>query len=74
MCEIVLECNLPKMKEKNAGKNKRRRKQGKRVKTSHWRGDLTKEMKQYAADDASCAIDIWNKTHMSINLIVSSIT
>lgn len=62
LCEAVLEQNLPKIKERNARKNKRMRINGRRVKTSHWRRDeLTKDMKRYAADDSSSAIDIWNK-------------
>ena len=60
MCESVLGRRLPKMKEQNAKKNKKKRKKGKKVKTSHWRrDDLTKDMKDYAADDASCSIDVW---------------
>ena len=62
MCAAVLERNLPKLKEKGARKKKEMRKKGRRVKTAHWRrDDLTQEMKQYAADDVSCAIDIWLK-------------
>ena len=61
MCATVLKQDLPKLKEKNAKRKKEQRKRGKRNKTSHWRrDDLTKEMKEYAANDVSCAIDIWN--------------
>ena len=66
MCEVVLDRHLPKMKERNARGKRNRRERGKRVKTSHWRrGELTKDMKQYAADDASSAIDTWNKAHLN---------
>ena len=62
MCANVLERDLPKLKEKGAKRKKEKRKKGKHIKTSHWRRDeLTKEMKKYAADDASCAIDVWKK-------------
>lgn len=62
MVAAVLERDLPKLKEKNAQRKKEQRKKGKRVKTSHWRRDnLTKEMKQYAVDDVSSAIDVWLK-------------
>ena len=60
LCASVLQKNLPKIKEKNRVKNKAKRKAGHIVKTSHWRrDDLTKEMKIYAAADASASIDIW---------------
>uniref|UniRef100_A0A7S4J1M4 HTH La-type RNA-binding domain-containing protein n=1 Tax=Odontella aurita TaxID=265563 RepID=A0A7S4J1M4_9STRA len=62
MCADVLERNLPKVKEKGAKSKKEKRKKGRGVKTSHWRrNDLTNEMKKYAADDASCAIEVWIK-------------
>eukprot|EP00581_Thalassiosira_minuscula_P010493 CAMPEP_0183710686 /NCGR_PEP_ID=MMETSP0737-20130205/6357_1 /TAXON_ID=385413 /ORGANISM="Thalassiosira miniscula, Strain CCMP1093" /LENGTH=574 /DNA_ID=CAMNT_0025939011 /DNA_START=185 /DNA_END=1909 /DNA_ORIENTATION=+ len=62
MCQTVLARDLPKIKERGARENRERRVRGKRIATSHWRCDtLTDTMKQYAADDASSAIDIWNK-------------
>ncbi|KAL7550190.1 hypothetical protein ACHAWF_013429 [Thalassiosira exigua] len=62
LCAAVLGLDLPKIKEWGARKNKRMRISGRRVKTTHWRrDDLTRDMKKYAADDASCSIDIWNK-------------
>ena len=60
LCASVLGQYLPKKKEKSAQVKRKRRKQGRRVRTSHWRiNNLTKEMKQYAADDAACSIDVW---------------
>ena len=68
MCESVLGCRLPKLKEKNAKKNKKKRKNGKKVKTSHWRRDeLTQDMKDYAADDVSCSIDVWQHIQQNVN-------
>ena len=68
MCESVLERKLPKVKEKNSKQKKKKRKKGKRVMTSHWRcKDLTKQMIQYAADDASCSIDVWRQIRNTTN-------
>ena len=62
LCAHVLGQRLLEQKEKSVQKKRKRRKQGRRVKTSHWRIDvLTKEMKKYTAEDASCSIDIWLK-------------
>jgi len=65
MVEEVLQLDLTKLKEKDKQMKKEMRKRGKikaKFKTSHWRSDeLTPEMKQYAADDASSALDIWNE-------------
>ena len=67
MVAEVLERDLPKLKEKDKQMKKEMRKRGKtqaKFKTSHWRSDeLTPEMKQYAADDASSALDIWNAVY-----------
>ena len=53
LCQRVLGQNLP--KRKYHGK-----KQGCESKKAFWRADqLTKDMKMYAAHDASCALDIW---------------
>lgn len=62
MCAGVLERDLPKFKDWGGRRKKELRRRGVRVKTSHWRrGDLTGDMKKYAADDASCAVDVWLK-------------
>ena len=65
MVAEVLQRDLPKLKEKDKQMKKEMRKRGKiqaKFKTSHWRSDeLTPQMKQYAADDASSALDIWNE-------------
>lgn len=65
MVAEVLQRDLPKLKEKDKQMKKEMRKRGKtqaKFKTSHWRSDeLTPEMKQYAADDSSSALDIWNE-------------
>jgi len=69
MCAGVLKRYLPKLKQDGKKKNKELQKRGIRVKTSHWRrGDLTEKMKKYAADDASCAIDVWLKVQEGSNL------
>mmetsp|Transcript_25115 Transcript_25115/g.38123 ORF Transcript_25115/g.38123 Transcript_25115/m.38123 type:complete len:186 (+) Transcript_25115:25-582(+) len=62
MCANVLQLNLSEGKEKGAKRKKNQRKKGRKLKTSHWRrNDLTKEMKLYATNHASCAIYIWLK-------------
>ena len=70
MVAEVLQRDLPKLKEKSKQMKKEMRKRGKtqaKFKTSHWRSDeLTPEMKQYAADDASGALDIWNEVSKTI--------
>ena len=49
MCAHVLRRDLPKRKARKGDE-----------KISHWRAnELTEKMKEYAAHDASCAIDIW---------------
>ena len=67
MVAEVLQRDLPKLKEKDKQMKKEMRKRGKiqaKFKTSHWRSDeLTPEMKQYAADDASSALDVWNAVY-----------
>ena len=60
MCAAILNKDLPKLKERYATAKKQKRKKGHRVKTSHWRrDDLTKDMKEYASNDVSSAIDIY---------------
>ena len=64
LCEAILGKRLPKIKQIRSKKNKKRKKQGKSAPTAHWRiapGALTKEMKDYAVNDASSGIDIWMK-------------
>ena len=62
MCIDALNRDLPKIKERGHKRKKEMRKKGRRIRTSHWRCDrLTNDMKRYAADDSSCAIDIWLK-------------
>ena len=67
MVAEVLQRDLPKLKEKDKQMKKEMRKRGKmqaKFKTSHWRSDeLTPEMKRYAADDASSALDVWNAVY-----------
>ena len=67
MVAEVLGRDLPKLKEKDKHMKKNMRKRGKvggKYKASHWRSDkLTPEMKQYAADDAGSALDVWNTVH-----------
>jgi 3'-5' exonuclease len=59
MCESVLDCFLFKKKGKTRPKDYRKRK---RTPTSHWRTDnITGQMKEYAADDVACGIDVWMK-------------
>lgn len=64
LCETVLERQLPKRKQKVSSKNKKRKRQGRSAPTAHWRvspGQITQEMKEYAANDAASGIDIWMK-------------
>jgi hypothetical protein len=62
LCQSVLGKKLPKSKQKLTKKQKKRRKEGKSTPTAHWRAkSITKEMKEYAANDASCAVDVWVK-------------
>jgi hypothetical protein len=49
MCESVLQLHL--RKRKSISRNKKR---------SHWRAEvLTKQMKEYAANDAACAVEVY---------------
>lgn len=62
MCKAVLGKSLPKSKQKLSKKEKKRKKEGRRTPTAHWRRKvITKEMKEYAANDVACSIDIWMK-------------
>lgn len=62
MCEFVLDRKLLKLKQKMSKKQKQRKKKGRRTPTAHWRtNDITKQMKNYAANDAASAIDVWMK-------------
>ncbi len=62
MCKSILNKRLPKSKEKLSKNQKKRKKAGRRTPTAHWRRkDITKEMKEYAANDAACGIDVWMK-------------
>lgn len=62
ICEAVLEKKLPKLKQKMTKKQKKRKKQGRRTPTSHWRTEsITKQMKEYAANDVASGIDVWMK-------------
>jgi ribonuclease D len=62
MCKSILNKILPKSKEKLSKNQKKRKKEGRRTPTAHWRRkDVTKEMKEYAANDAACGIDVWMK-------------
>ena len=62
MCKAVLNKRLPKSKEKLSKNQKKKRKAGRRTPTAHWRRkDITKEMKEYAANDVACGIDVWMK-------------
>ena len=64
LCEAVLGNKLPKIKQKLSGRDKKRKKQGRKSPTAHWRIDsskLTQKMKVYAANDSSSGIDIWMK-------------
>jgi hypothetical protein len=62
MSETVLGRRLPKIKELGVRHKKERKRKGHRVPTAHWRRpDLTPIMREYAANDASCGVDIWLK-------------
>jgi hypothetical protein len=62
MCKSILNKSLPKSKEKLSKNQKKKKKAGRRTPTAHWRRkDITKEMKEYAANDAACGIDVWMK-------------
>ena len=64
LCETVLGCRLPKQKQRLNYRNKQLKRMGMRHPTAHWRipsGNITKQMKDYAAHDAASGIDIWMK-------------
>jgi hypothetical protein len=61
MCEKVLKRNL--LKLKSGGRKQQTKKRGKK-KTAHWRADvLSERMKNYAACDAACGVDVWMALH-----------
>jgi len=62
MCLAVLSKRLPKSKQKMTKKQKQRKKKGRSTPTAHWRTtNITKQMKEYAANDVACGIEVWMK-------------
>jgi hypothetical protein len=60
MAKLVLNRDLPKLKEIGKEAERRKQKMGKRRFTAHWRRpNLTENMINYAASDAACSIDVW---------------
>jgi hypothetical protein len=62
LCEQILGRTLRKRKHKPSGRQQKLKKQGKPHRTAHWRvppNQITKDMKMYAAHDASSGIDVW---------------
>jgi hypothetical protein len=56
MSALVLQRNLPKLKQRGRKREKRSRKKI----TAHWRKDeLSPQMREYAVNDAACSIDVW---------------